>query len=532
MVAAPAQAKPSSLALRAAEGFSVLAGSTVTNTGPSLVSGDLGLHPGSSVTGFPPGRVAGSQHVGDVSAQRAKADLTTTYNAVAGNPYTATSPPDIGGRTFSPGVYRSGAVPSLGLTGRVTLDGQGDPQAAFIFQIPSTLVTASGSSVRLVNGAQACNVYWQVGSSATLGTGTALQGNVLALTSISANDGASVNGRLLARNGAVTLINNRITRPLCSTWAGSAPAPPPARSLDIRLSTPAVVGRTTALVVKAVNPFAPVSGLGVQFGGRRDVFGSSACQVGSSGILPRIFNPGARSRLVARHRFRKPGREKVVVRIDSGGCSSALTSVYRTVIVTTTKPGQRPRRLRVGRPTSSKPRGAVLPLARAASSGLAIASGARNCTGAGAAVVSSAASRRAARTSLLCLLNAERRAKRLPGLRINRRLLKAAERHSRSMVKRRYFSHVGPGGSSMFDRVRASGYLKKAGRWTIGENIGYGATSSSSPGLMTRSWMASTPHRANILNRKFREVGLGIVSGTPARGGPAGGTYTTEFGRR
>jgi uncharacterized protein YkwD len=146
--------------------------------------------------------------------------------------------------------------------------------------------------------------------------------------------------------------------------------------------------------------------------------------------------------------------------------------------------------------------------------------------------VSSARSLHSARRSLLCLLNAERRAKHLPALRVNRRLLEAAERHSHSMVKRRFFSHVEPGGSSMVDRVRASGYLRTARSWSIGENIGYGATRASSPAEMTRAWMASSPHRANILTRKFREVGLGIVSGTPARGGPAGGTYTTEFGHR
>ena len=127
----------------------------------------------------------------------------------------------------------------------------------FIFQIPSTLITATDSSVRLINGAQACNVFWQVGSSATLGTRTAFQGNILALTSISVNAGATVNGRLLARNGAVTLINNTVTRSRCA--AGTAPRPgtnpgpgttPALPALDVRLSKPAVIGRETSLVIE------------------------------------------------------------------------------------------------------------------------------------------------------------------------------------------------------------------------------------------------------------------------------------------
>ena len=222
------------------------------------------------------------------SPSTAATDLTTAYNDAAGRPSSATSPPDIGGRTLTGGVYRSGSVASLGLTGRLTLDAQGDPRAVFIFQIPSTLITATDSSVRLVNGAQACNVFWQVGSSATLGTRTAFQGNILALTSISVNDGASVNGRLLARNGAVTLINDTVTRSRCAagTGPGTAPATDPGpgtspalQALDVRLSKPAVIGRDTSIVVDTIDTRAPVSGMSVQFGSRRDVFGSSACRL-------------------------------------------------------------------------------------------------------------------------------------------------------------------------------------------------------------------------------------------------------------
>jgi len=189
------------------------------------VNGDLGLDPGSAVTGFPPGAVNGAQHVSDAVAKQAKTDLTAGYKDAAGRPLSATASPDAGGRTLTAGVYRTGSVPSLGLTGNLTLDAQGDPRAVFIFQIESTLVTATDSSVSLINGAQACNVYWQVGSSATLGTRTAFKGTILALTSISVNNGVAVEGRLLARNGAVTLINDTITRSPCAAGTDTATGP-------------------------------------------------------------------------------------------------------------------------------------------------------------------------------------------------------------------------------------------------------------------------------------------------------------------
>jgi uncharacterized protein YkwD len=505
-----------------------------------VINGNLGLHPGSTVVGFPPGTVKGAEHVSDAVAKRAETDLTTAYEDAAGLPSSATSPPDVGGRTLTAGVYRTGSAPSLGLTGRLTLDAQGDPRAVFIFQIDSALSTATDSSVSLVNGAQACNVYWQVGSSATLGARTAFQGNILALTSISVNDGVAVNGRLLARNGAVTLINDTVSRPRCAAGPGTGtrPAPPALQALDVHLSKPAVIGRETSVVVEATDTLAPVSGMSVQFGRGRDVFGSSACRpLDSEGTVPRAFRPWARTRLAVPHRFRKRGRQNVLVRVDSGGCSSPLASVYRTVTVTPTRSGERPRPLIVGAPTLVKPpRTLIPPILPAssvsdASSGPALASRkSRHCAGAGRRVRRSSKALRAARKSLLCMLNLQRRARGLPRLRSNRRLLKAAERHSRSMVVRGYFSHVEPGGGSMFDRVTRSGYLRNVRNWSIGENIAYGWGSASSPSAITRSWMASTPHRANILDGKFREVGLGIVAGAPGRSG--GGTYTTEFGRR
>jgi len=222
---AQAQAGPPNVLLGTADGFAILGGSSITNTGPTVINGDLGLHPGTVVTGFPPGTVNGAQHVADAVAQQAKTDLVTAYNDAAGRPNSGTLPPDAGGQTLTAGVYRTGSVPSLGLTGNLTLDAQGVQGAVFIFQVASTLTTATASSVTLINGAQACNVYWQVSSSATLGTTTAFKGNILATTSISVNDGVNVEGRLLARNGAVTLINDTVTRSQCA--AGTSPAASP-----------------------------------------------------------------------------------------------------------------------------------------------------------------------------------------------------------------------------------------------------------------------------------------------------------------
>lgn len=215
-----ARAAQSSVGLGTATSFAVLAGSAVTNTGPSKISGDLGVSPGTAVTGFPPGEVTnGTQHKADAVALQAQSDLTTGYNDAAGRtPATAVSS-DLGGQTLAPGVYK--AASALGLTGTVTLDAQGDPNAVFIFQAGSTLITASNSTVALIRGAQACNVFWQVGSSATLGTDTTFVGSILALTSATVQTRTTVAGRVLARNGQVSLDTNTITRPTCNAGSGS-----------------------------------------------------------------------------------------------------------------------------------------------------------------------------------------------------------------------------------------------------------------------------------------------------------------------
>jgi hypothetical protein len=207
-VASPSQAQ---ISLGTAASFGVLAGSTVTNTGASVITGNVGVSPGTAVTGFPPGIVmSGSIHSNDAVAMQAQTDLTTAYNAIAGTPtlvdLTGT---DLGGLTLTPSVY--GFTSSAQLTGTLTLDALGNPNAVFIFKIGSTLTTASGSRVLVINGGSSCNVFWQVGSSATLGTGTIFAGNILALTSITLTTGATASGRLLARNGAVTLDTNTVT---------------------------------------------------------------------------------------------------------------------------------------------------------------------------------------------------------------------------------------------------------------------------------------------------------------------------------
>lgn len=206
--AAPVAAVP----LGTAAGYATLAASTITNTGLTTIKGDLGLSPGTSVTGFPPGRVTGTVHIADAAAAQAQIDLTTAYNDAAGRATTAIIPVELGGTTRTAGVYESPAG-TFGITGTLTLDAQGDPRAVFIFKAASTLITASASNVVLVNGAKANRVYWKVGSSATLGTYSTLRGTVLALASITATTGVTVAGRLLARTAAVTLDSDTIRRP-------------------------------------------------------------------------------------------------------------------------------------------------------------------------------------------------------------------------------------------------------------------------------------------------------------------------------
>ena len=218
-IVAPAASQAAPVGLGTAQSFVVLAGATVTNTGPSVLNGDLGVSPGTALVGFGlPAAVNGATHAADAVSAKAELDLTTAYDAAAGqavSPANDLSGTDLGNRTLKAGAYRF--TSSAQLTGPLTLDAEGDPAAQFVFEIASSLTTASASSVVLLNGANPCNVYWQVGSSATLGTTTAFQGNLMALSSISLNNGATVIGRVLARNGQVSLINNVLDSTLCAT---------------------------------------------------------------------------------------------------------------------------------------------------------------------------------------------------------------------------------------------------------------------------------------------------------------------------
>jgi type VI secretion system secreted protein VgrG len=201
--------------LGAAETFAVLGATTVTNTGASQISGSVGVSPGTAITGFGPGIITnGALHAGDATATQAHADLATAYTAFAGlfsPPANNLSGTDLGGKTLTPGVYRYDTSAASG--GVLTFDAQNNPNARFVVQIGTTLITSSSSSVALINGADARNVYFQVGTSATLGTGSTFIGNILADASITTVSGTNLTGRLLAVTGAVTLDTNNVTSP-------------------------------------------------------------------------------------------------------------------------------------------------------------------------------------------------------------------------------------------------------------------------------------------------------------------------------
>ena len=208
--------------LGAAASFLVLGSSTVTNTGATTISGDLGVSPGSAITGFRPGLFGGAKHAADATALQAQSDLTAAYDVLAGDRCGVDlSGRDLGGLTLTKGVYCFSS--SAALTGTLVLDAQGDPNAVFVFQIGSTLTTAGDASVVLINGAQDCLAFWQVGSSATLGVGTVFSGSILALASITLDTGASVSGRALARNGAVTMDTNTLAAGSCAGCGADAP---------------------------------------------------------------------------------------------------------------------------------------------------------------------------------------------------------------------------------------------------------------------------------------------------------------------
>lgn len=215
-----AQAAASPIPLGNADPFVVLAGTTITNTGTTTITGDIGVSPGSSITGGPPLMVLnGTSHVADATALAAQAALGTAFDNAASQKLPKKVPNELGGTNLAPGVYSSG---DFTITNTVTLDAGGDPNAVFVFQSAKELIAASGSHVALIRGASPCNVFWLVRSSATLDTTADFKGNILALTSISLKTGATLQGRALARNGQVSLEANTITKPTCTAATPTA----------------------------------------------------------------------------------------------------------------------------------------------------------------------------------------------------------------------------------------------------------------------------------------------------------------------
>jgi uncharacterized protein YkwD len=282
--------------------------------------------------------------------------------------------------------------------------------------------------------------------------------------------------------------------------------------LSVTLQRPRDDNEEASVRVRAVDQAAPVSGVAVVFPDG-DAFGISACRApDSSGRPPGPpFEPRTKVTFSLPHSFRPGIDNAVFVRVEAAGCGGVPTNAFGNFAF------------------SSAARRAARPARASTATVVAIAS--RGCRGAGTRVGRTVAQIRAARHSLLCVLNSIRRSRRLRPLRSNRALLRAALGHSRSMVRTAFFSHIAPGGLGLVQRVRRVGYLHGAHRWLVGENIGFGRGASASPAGMVRSWMGSTSHRANILAGQFTQVGLGVTSGIPGRPS-TGATYTTDFGVR
>jgi type VI secretion system secreted protein VgrG len=221
MLARASGAAATAVQLGGADSFAILAGAGITNTGPTTVNGDIGTFATTSFTGSASVTQTGTNHAGDTVTQDAKNALVTAYNdAAAQGPTTPIVGLTLGGKTLTRGVYNSGST--IDLTGTVTLDAQGDPDSVFVLQAGSALTTATSSSVALINGASACNVFWQIGSDATLGVGSTFVGTLLVQNSIVLDTGAVVSGRVLASVGSVTLDTNTIAKPSCATHVARA----------------------------------------------------------------------------------------------------------------------------------------------------------------------------------------------------------------------------------------------------------------------------------------------------------------------
>ncbi|MEO8289566.1 MAG: ice-binding family protein [Gaiellaceae bacterium] len=273
-------AGPTQVGLGTADSFAVLAGQGITNTGESTITGDIGTFPNAAETGTGPCpgadcvNLTGTDHAGDGVTQGAKADLTTAYNDAAGRTGASTIATELDGATLVAGVYDSAAGTFLN-SGTLTLDGQGDPYAVFIFQMSSTLITASDSTVNLINGARSCNIFWQVGSSATLGTDSTFRGTILALTQITVTTGVTVDGRVLARNDDVTLDTDTITRAGCAPRPATPPTtPPPSGGVETGGGSTAGVQDVGLLLIGGALLAGAVGVLGVRRRVRRKVSSS------------------------------------------------------------------------------------------------------------------------------------------------------------------------------------------------------------------------------------------------------------------
>jgi Ice-binding-like/Bacterial Ig-like domain (group 3) len=271
--------------------YSVLGGQSVTNTGTTDLAGNLGVSPGTAISGFPPGIVHGVKHAADAPALQAQSDLTTAYNVAAGEAPDASVSGDLVGQTKVAGVYNSSGP--LQLSGTLTLDGQGNPNSVFVFQVASTLKTASASYINMINGAQACNVYWQVGSSATLGTNSLFRGTIMALTSITVTTGTVVQGRALARNGSVTLDSDVFTSAACGTSSALT-----STSTTINAAPrPATAGKHTTLTATVTGPGGTPTGTVTFFSGatpigtvRLTATGHASLTIPSGGVGSRLIS--------------------------------------------------------------------------------------------------------------------------------------------------------------------------------------------------------------------------------------------------
>jgi len=280
--------------LGTAANFAVLAGSTITNTGNTVISGNLGLSPGSALVGFPPGTHSGVAQLANATAATAKTDLTAAYTDAAARTGVVTIPTELGGTTLVPGVYAS-AAGTFGITGTLVLNAQGNANAVWIFKAASTLITASASNVSLINGAQALNVFWQVGSSATLGTNSSFKGNILAQASITATTGVAVEGRLLAQTAAVTMDTNTIvvyTSPTPTATPSPSPTPTPSPTPSPSPS-PSPVPQLAVNLGSAAN-FAILAGSTITNTGNTVVTGNIGLSPGNSlvGFPPGTYSGG------------------------------------------------------------------------------------------------------------------------------------------------------------------------------------------------------------------------------------------------